>query len=181
MKKIKHTGTLKWFAFCLCLGLMLMALPLMASATDVSEPTTYDLWVGGEQFTSEKLTITDGAGGTATYDPFQNILTLKNFTYTGEGTYDALLYYRGTGTLTVKLEGTNTLTGNAQSTTAAVYGICTNGNLIFTGDGSLTVQASSASNCSYGIYTEGDITVESGTITVAGGASTDSEDGNTYS
>ena len=91
MKKIKHTGTLKWFAFCLCLGLMLMALPLMASATDVSEPTTYDLWVGGEQFTSEKLTITDGAGGTATYDPFQNILTLKNFTYTGEGTYDALL------------------------------------------------------------------------------------------
>ena len=44
-----------------------------------STPTTYPLWVGGEQITSEKLTVT-GATGTATYAPDTNTLTLNNYT-----------------------------------------------------------------------------------------------------
>ena len=56
---------------CLCMVLSLMP------ATVFAEETTYNLWIGGENFTSGKTTISVG-GGTATFDPDSSKLTLSN-------------------------------------------------------------------------------------------------------
>ena len=60
---------------CLCMVLSLMP------ATVFAEETTYDLWIGDENFTSGKKTISVG-GGTATFDPDNSKLTLNNITLT---------------------------------------------------------------------------------------------------
>ena len=62
---------------------------ISASAETVTE---YDLWVGGVRFTSGNLVIDSAddpaiTGGSATYDPSTDIITLDNFNYTGAG-YD---------------------------------------------------------------------------------------------
>jgi len=112
--------------------------------------TAYDLWIGGEQFTSEKLTV-NGGTGTATFDPEQGILTLNNYTYSGVGTtfYDtnweknnhALLYAEIP--LTVVLTGSSSLT----CTDDNGCGIATIKDLTFDGDGELAI-----SRTDYGIY-----------------------------
>ena len=50
---------------------------VMLPATAFADTTQYDLFVNGEQFTSEKLTIECGEG-TATYDPATQTLALNN-------------------------------------------------------------------------------------------------------
>ena len=50
----------------------------------VSEKTL-DLWVGGTQITSENNVLSDGNGGTATYDISKNTLTLNDFDINTEG------------------------------------------------------------------------------------------------
>ena len=69
---------------------------------------TYDVWVGGEQFTSAKLTITDANGGTATYNPDTNILTLDNATISHS--YDAAI--KSNQGLTIQLENSNKAIGD---------------------------------------------------------------------
>lgn len=49
---------------------------VMLPAAAFADTTQYDLFVNGEQFTSERLTIECGEG-TATYDPATQILALK--------------------------------------------------------------------------------------------------------
>ena len=44
-----------------------------------------DLWVGGTQITSENNVLSDGNGGTATYDISKNTLTLNDFDINTEG------------------------------------------------------------------------------------------------
>ena len=50
---------------------------VMLPASAFADTTQYDLFVNGEQFTSEKLTIECGEG-TATYDPATQTLALNN-------------------------------------------------------------------------------------------------------
>ena len=62
----------KLIGFALALAFAMAMLPAMAFA----ETAQYNLFVNGEQFTSEKLTIECGEG-TATYDPATHTLTLN--------------------------------------------------------------------------------------------------------
>lgn len=68
----------------IALALLMLAgmLPMTTLASE--EEVKYDVWIGGEEFTSENLII-QGDTGTATYDPNTKTLTLNNYTYTGDG------------------------------------------------------------------------------------------------
>ena len=72
-----------------------------------------NLYVNGEQFTTEKLSIACGEG-TATYDPDTKTLTLNNATITNGGKNDESPKYGirviGDTDLTIKLLGTNSIT-----------------------------------------------------------------------
>ena len=64
----------------------------MLPTTAFAAETAYDIWVGGVQVTSGNLVIDSAddtaiTGGSATYDPSTDIITLDNFNYTGAG-YD---------------------------------------------------------------------------------------------
>jgi len=136
--------------------------------------TTYPLWVGGEQFTSAKLEISGGEGK-AIYDPETNTLTLNNYTYSGAGYNNyAAMYYGGTDTLNLVLEGTSTVTqtGGRDGTST---GMDAAGSLDISGTGSLTVSGGTVPEdtlygSSDGIYAgRGTITVRGGTVTAKGG------------
>ena len=96
----------------LALG-MILGMSVMAQA----DPNPYNIWAGGEQFTSEHLTINGTSGGTATFDPNTNTLTLNNYKYTGTGhqeqvvnkNHTAAVFYNiiSSTPLTIKLIGNN--------------------------------------------------------------------------
>ena len=138
----------------LALFLCLALLPTAATAAD------YNIWVNGERFTSDKLTITCGSG-TATYDSGANTVTLTNATITasenvtiGDFTYAAGV--GGTGVLRLNLVGENTLnvTGNAVGT-VGIYAY----DLYIQGEGSLTVNARQGIGAAY-------LTMDGGTVNV---------------
>ena len=62
----------KLLAIFICLVMVAGLLPTVAFAAE-----NYNLYVNGEQFTSEKLSIACGEG-TASYDPNTKTLTLNN-------------------------------------------------------------------------------------------------------
>ncbi len=70
-----------WTIF-ICLVMAVGLLPTVAFATE-----NYNLYVNGEQFTSDKLSIACGEG-TASYDPNTKTLTLNNATITNGGKSD---------------------------------------------------------------------------------------------
>ncbi len=132
--------------------------------------TEYPLWVGGEQFTSEKLTV-NGTTGKAVYDPDNDTLTLNNYSYTGEGYNDAAIYYNGANTLKLNLVGDNSVTHSGGKNLS--YGVyADNGGIEISGDkltatgGTVNSGGDSGSN---GIRTMGDITILSGTVTATSG------------
>ena len=108
-----------------------------------AEPvTSYDLWVGGEHFHEEKLTVT-GGGGTATYDPEANTLTLNNYNYSGTGYvyfngYNCGIYYGGEDVLNLVLVGENSITV-ADNESSNSYDFYSGGELTVSGTGNLTV------------------------------------------
>lgn len=67
----------KLIGFASALAFVIAMLPAMAFA----ETTQYNLFVNGEQFTSDNLTIACGEG-TATYDPDAKTLTLSSASVT---------------------------------------------------------------------------------------------------
>ena len=89
---------------------------VVVTATFVENFDRYPLWVGGEQFSGKNLTIYDGNGGTATYDPVENTLTLDNYTYSGVGylwngnSHASAIYYYGNDPLNLVMNGTNSIT-----------------------------------------------------------------------
>ena len=137
--------------------------PMTAFADPAETPTSYGLYVNGEQFTSEKLTITCGEG-TAVFDG-ESTLTLKNATVDkisdgGYGVINSKLE-----SVNIKLEGKNTLDGdNGTNDGIDAAGGC---NVTITGEGSLDIV-----NTYYGTYIgsydkEGaDLTVKDATVTV---------------
>ena len=69
----------KLFAVLLSIVMVAGLLPTVAFATE-----NYNLYVNGEQFTSEKFSIACGEG-TASYDPNTKTLTLNNAAITNGG------------------------------------------------------------------------------------------------
>ncbi len=95
-------------AILFCLVLAVGLLPTAAFAAE-----DYGLYVNGEQFTSEKLSIACGER-TAVYDPSTRTLTLTNAVITTGGKSDESPKYGirvvGDTDLTIKLSGTNSIT-----------------------------------------------------------------------
>lgn len=81
---------------------------VMLPAAAFADTTQYDLFVNGEQFTSERLTIECGEG-TATYDPATQTLALNNASITNAADYGGIKS-KLTGNLTITLQGSNYIT-----------------------------------------------------------------------
>ena len=136
-------------------------------------PTTYyPVWVEGKQVTAANAADVLGDGGTVSYDPGSDILTLNGARITapgGEGRWveiDGAALYAARD-LTLSVIGDNTLTGAAvliQGGTES-YGICLyNSDLTVAGTGTLTATGTAAEN-SYGIFAENnDLTVSGGVV-----------------
>ena len=122
--------TRKLMGFAAALAFAMVMLPAAAFA----DTTQYDLFVNGEQFTSEKLTIECGEG-TATYDPATHTLTLDNASITNAIDYGGV-HSNLTGDLTIALQGNNSIP------LANNLGIMAAGNIEITG-GQATSQLTS--------------------------------------
>lgn len=107
---------------------------VMLPASAFADTTQYDLFVNGEQFTSEKLTIECGEG-TATYDPATQTLALNNASITNAIDYGGI-HSKLTGDLTIALQGNNSITLDDN------MGIMAAGNIEITG-GQATSQLTS--------------------------------------
>lgn len=132
----------------------------------------YDLWIGGERFTEERLTFYDASGGTAVYTPDTNTLTLNDYSFTD---YYEGIYYEGENdsVLNLVLNGENSIVvvpdGIHISHSVAV--VCFEAGLTISGDGSLNAKVNNgelAANAS-AIYAEHDITIKGGEITATAG------------
>lgn len=157
----------------------------------VEDATKYELWIGGVQVTGGNAQNVFG-NGTVSYDAEKNILTLNNYSYTGDGTAsisnatigDACLGYKGSETrsetLTIKLVGTNRLTFNGRSTFSnGIY--IQRANLVIEGPGSLTVDVAGTMPDGAGYYRSFSICVvemgdKGGTMTINGGTITTTGD-----
>ena len=97
------------------------------------------VYVNGEQFTSEKLSIACGEG-TASYDPNTKTLTLDNATITNGGKSDESPKYGirvvGDTDLTIKLSGTNSIT---LDNGGGIFADGSSDNYNIIGDGKLTI------------------------------------------
>lgn len=144
--KTKHTIGKRLLYVMMSLCMIMLQFPITASAS-----TKYDLWVGGVRVTDDNAgNITgDNISGTVSYDNDTNTLTLNNATITsvvdGKGSLEEESHgiYAGPDfdTLTIVLEGNNTITGGNGKRS---FGISIDGSgLIFSGNGSLQVSADS--------------------------------------
>ena len=124
----------KLFAILLSIVMVAGLLPTVAFAEE-----NYNLYVNGEQFTSEKLSIACGEG-TASYDPNTKTLTLNNAAITNGGTSDENPKYGirvvGDTDLTIKLSGTNSIT---LDNGGGIFADGSSDNYNIIGDGKLTI------------------------------------------
>ena len=124
----------KLLAIFICLVMVAGLLPTVAFAAE-----NYDLYVNGEQFTSEKLSVACGEG-TASYDPNTKTLTLNNATITNGGKSDESPKYGirvvGDTDLTIKLSGTNSIT---LENGGGIFADGSSDNYNIVGDGKLTI------------------------------------------
>ena len=127
----------------------------------------YPLYVNGERFRSDKLTIACG-DGTAKFDPDTNTLTLTNVEITK---YGGDYGYRGAvnsglSNLTIVLVGDNTIDTEGDSINTGM-----NCNLVITGDGTLTTNSQldlgrEPSLAYDGSSDIGNLTIDGATVTV---------------
>lgn len=122
---------------------------VMLPAAAFADTTQYDLFVNGEQFTSERLTIECGEG-TATYDPATQTLALNNASITNAADYGGIKS-KLTGNLTITLQGSNYITFDDN------MGIMASGNIAIQGPGSLTINV--AGETMDGMSVTGDVSV----------------------
>ncbi len=124
----------KLFAILLSIVMVAGLLPTVAFAAE-----NYNLYVNGEQFTSEKLSIACGEG-TASYDPNTKTLTLNNAAITNGGKSDESPKYGirvvGDTNLTIKLSGTNSIT---LDNGGGIFADGSSDNYNIIGDGKLTI------------------------------------------
>ena len=124
----------KLLAIFICLVMVAGLLPTVAFAAE-----NYNLYVNGEQFTSEKLSIACGEG-TASYDPNTKTLTLNNAAIKNGGKSDESPKYGirvvGDTDLTIKLSGTNSIT---LDNGGGIFADGSSDNYNIIGDGKLTI------------------------------------------
>ena len=124
----------KLFAILLSIVMVAGLLPTVAFATE-----NYNLYVNGEEFTSDNLSIACGEG-TASYDPNTKTLTLNNATITNGGKSDESPKYGirvvGNTDLTIKLSGTNSIT---LDNGGGIFADGSSDNYNIIGDGKLTI------------------------------------------
>ena len=120
---------------------------VMLPASAFADTTQYDLFVNGEQFTSEKLTIECGEG-TATYDPATQTLALNSASITNAADYGGI-NSKLTGDLAITLQGSNYITFDDN------MGIKALGNIEIQGPGSLAINV--AGETMDGISVAGDV------------------------
>ena len=142
----------KLAGFALALAFAMAMLPAMAFA----ETAQYNLFVNGEQFTSDNLTIACGEG-TATYDPGAQILTLSNASITNAVDYGGI-DSKLTSDLSVVLQGENRITFDDN------MGVMAMGNIEFSGSGSLTINV--AGETKDGISAAGSVSVRGTTLSI---------------
>ena len=102
--------------------------PSPAASLPVENPLTA-LEVGGVDL------LAGGSVAGASYDPATGVLTLSGAAITAPSSHDGI---KATGNLTIRLEGTNTITGDDPDY-RYIGGVSVNGDLTLTGDGSLTL------------------------------------------
>lgn len=125
----------------------------------------YPLFVNGERFRSDKLTVACG-DGTAAFDPATNTLTLTNATiteYGGKYGYCGAIN-SGFENLTIVLVGDNTINTEGDSINTGMG--C---NLVITGDGTLTTnkQMDLGRDSGYGGNNDtGDLVIDGATVNV---------------
>ena len=174
----------KLFAILLSIVLVAGLLPTVAFAAE-----NYNLYVNGEQFTSEKLSIACGEG-TASYDPNTKTLTLNNAAITNGGKSDESPKYGirvvGDTDLTIKLSGTNSITldnggGIFADGSSDNYNIIGNGKLtinvkwdaLYTLNGNISISEgaeldiTSAKGCGITSYNKGMLSIDGAKVAVS--------------
>ena len=174
----------KLSVLAICLVMVIGLLPTVAFAAE-----NYDLYVNGEQFTSEKLSIACGEGSAA-YDPAAKILTLDNAVITNGGKSDENPKYGirvvGDANLTIKLVGTNSITldnggGIFADGSSVNYNIIGDGKLtidvkwdaLYTLNGNISISEgakldiTSAKGCGITSYNKGRISIDDAKVMVA--------------
>ena len=142
------------------------------------ERIVYPLYVGGKRVTSDNL-AGSGWSFTPKTDSAPNMLTLNGFSYSGEGmSYNvsggslqaAILYTSNSDPLVLSLAGSNEITATGSSKPC---GILSNADITIEGSGSLNVSVDSTASYGKVGMDVRDLTVNGGTVTVAGGGTTD--------
>lgn len=153
----------KLIGFASALAFVIAMLPAMAFA----ETTQYNLFVNGEQFTSDNLTIACGEG-TATYDPDAKTLTLNNASITNTVDYGGIRSKLTDG-LDIVLQGENHIAFDNN------MGVMAAGSIEFSGPGSLTINV--AGETKDGISAVGSVSVRGTTLNInaSGGIGISSE------
>ena len=146
--------TRKLMGFAAALAFAMVMLPAAAFA----DTTQYDLFVNGEQFTSEKLTIECGEG-TATYDPATHTLTLDNASITNAIDYGGI-HSNLTGDLTITLQGNNSITFDDN------MGIMAAGNIEITGPGNLAINVDGETKDGISVTGNGNVSVRETSLAV---------------
>ena len=131
---------------------------VMLPAAAFADTTQYDLFVNGEQFTSEKLTIECGEG-TATYDPATQTLTLNNASITNAIDYGGI-HSKLTGDLTITLQGSNSITFDDN------MGIMAAGNIEITGPGNLAINVDGETKDGISVTGNGNVSVRETSLAV---------------
>lgn len=131
---------------------------VMLPASAFADTTQYDLFVNGEQFTSEKLTIECGEG-TATYDPATQTLALNNASIANTAGYGGIASNL-TGDLTIALQGSNQITFDDN------MGIMASGNIAIQGPGSLAINVAGETMDGISVTGAGDVSVRATNLAV---------------
>lgn len=133
------------------------AAPDMALMT-ANAATEYELWVNGEQFTSDRLTITCGTG-TAVFEPDSSTLTLNSAIITRADADGGAICATDMAALTVELNGTSVITAPGDDAISSLGGSITIKDGSDSGTGTLT-----ASAASYAVYANGAINISGGRL-----------------
>ena len=146
--------------FGLLLVACLLTVLLLPGGSMKTEAATQNIWVCGEQVTSENL-----SGNGWSYEPETKTLTLNNFNGSHRPTIsDAAIHsYHG---LNLVLENTNKVENNSKDGNQQM-GILVQGTLTISGEGRLEVQGESDASC-YGINVSGNLVINGGSIVAIG-------------
>lgn len=131
---------------------------VMLPASAFADTSYYDLYVNGERFTSDNLTIECGEG-TATYDPATQTLALNNASITNAIDYGGI-HSKLTGDLTIALQGNNSITLDDN------MGIMAAGNIEITGPGNLAINVDGETKDGISVTGNGNVSVRETSLAV---------------